>query len=92
MKLYLSIIRGEVKVRRWKTRMVIYEFDSREVLDYAGVDKFVISVNLIIASIDWLIKEKGLLYYKTGDCFANGELALTDKALEYYWNKRRYTE
>ena len=84
MKLYLSVIRGEVQIRKYKTRMVIYEFDSREPCAYAGVDKFVIPFNLIFASVDWLIHEKRLVYFDE-----NNKLALTDKALEYYWNKRR---
>ena len=84
MKLYLSIIRGEVQVRPYKTRCVVYKFDSADILAYAGVKKFYLQINLIIASVSWLINEKGLVYFDNTD-----KLRLTDKGLDMYWNKRR---
>lgn len=87
MKLYLSIIRGEVQVRPHKTKYIIYEFDSADVLAYTGIKKFYLQINLIIASVSWLINEKGLVYFDNTD-----KLRLTDKGLDMYWSKRRYAE
>lgn len=87
MKLYLSIIRGEAQVRPYKTRCIVYEFDSADILAYTGVKKFYLQINLIIASVSWLINEKGLVYFDSTD-----KLRLTDKGLDMYWNKRRYVE
>jgi hypothetical protein len=76
MKLYLVCIKGFLEIRSRKTKTTIYEFNSKDVAQYARMDERQIkfdfnNIYCIEECFDYLMRKLKLIYI---DSFANFKL------------------
>lgn len=82
MKLYLNIIRGNLEVRTYKTKRLVYVFNSKNVLAWinSGREKEYYRESYCINDVYNYLWEIGLIWIN-----AFGHERLTIKGLNLYW-------